>query len=172
MIEAFNFFVFSFSILFGFEAPIFSESTSVIINQQEQTISLNYNKLKTFENFKEKVVPIIDSVNTKSLIHPKLTGLTLLSKTEIKSTKSKSISVKIKYSNKQSLLEYFKIDLSNSTIFVHPCEEILINKKDTLKNLEMKYEYIKFNSSNNIITLDYKQIQGDNCKDFQNTIDL
>ena len=172
MIEAFNFFVFSFAILFGFEAPIISESTSISINQQEQTITLNYQNLKTFEEFKNKVLPIIDSVNTTSAIHSKITGLTLVSKTQIKTIKNKSISIKIKYLDKKSLLENFKIDLTNSTIFVHPCEEILINNKDTLRNQEMKYEFIKFNSTSNIITIDYKQIQGKNCKDFQNTVDL
>lgn len=172
MIQVLNFFVFSFAILFGFEAPVISETTNVTINQKEQTISLDYNRLKTFEKLKEQALPIIDSVNIKTKLHPSITGLKLLSKTEIKSGQNKSISIKIRYSSKQALLDHFKINLNDTTIFVHPCEEILINKKDTLRNVDMKFEFLKFNSSNNIIDIEFKHLHGNECEGFKNTIDF
>ena len=61
---------------------------------------------------------------------------------------------------------------NNDTYSKEIQKEILINKKDTLRNVDMKFEFFKFNSSNNIIDIEFKHLHGNECEGFKNTIDF
>ena len=139
MIEVLNLLAFSFSFLFGFEAPIVVEKSTFKIDQKEKTITILYENFNTLKEYKKQAINYIDSINNSVKLSTKIEGLTLISKTKIENSSNKNLIVKLKYSDISAISKNFKLNLSDSTIFVHPCETVKVNKGKILSNKNDNY---------------------------------
>lgn len=129
MTEVINTLVFSIGLLFGYDASIYSESTLVTINEQDQSITLEYRNLQAPARYLDQAVAFKDSIDQASGIAPELQGLSLLDKQKSEENGITSFIVKLKYASNEALKTHFKIDLDSSRMALFKNEDVFLDGK-------------------------------------------
>ena len=171
MIHAFGFLIFSVASLFGYEVPIFSCIFIITIDQSKQTMQLEYSQLRTLKQYEEKAAQYVDSVDSATSITSKITGIRFISKEKLSVNGTTSFKVKVHYDSNKTLKKYFEIDLDNSTIYAHACEEVIVNGIQKLIPAE---KYLKYSSEENILKIKYSMNTkaGEQCDMIKNPVNL
>ena len=167
MIQVINSIFFSFAILFGIEAPIFSEYSNCTIDLDKQTIEIEYINLQTQGQYFEQVSLLINSIDSIDKLHPHYNGLNLLSKVKSKVNGQTSYLIKMEYDSLTTLNEYFNIDLNKKEIMIFPSETIIVNNLDTL-NCESEFSEFKPIEVRRINTFHYIRKNNELFKNMKN----